>query len=85
MNRLFSIVGILIGLSAVAQAQATSNESVNPYDLSIAQFNPEAAVAPSSIVEGPGVKVGEGTVLHPVFGAETGVISNVFYTNQQTQ
>jgi hypothetical protein len=32
-----------------------------------------------SVVEGPGVKVGEGTVLHPIFGAETGFISNVFY------
>jgi hypothetical protein len=30
-------------------------------------------------VEGPGVKIGEGTVVHPVFGMETGVVSNVFY------
>lgn len=33
----------------------------------------------ASIVQGPGIKVGEGTVLHPVVGVETGAISNVFY------
>lgn len=38
----------------------------------------QAEVAPGS-VEGPGVKVGEGTVIHPVVGVETGVISNVFF------
>jgi hypothetical protein len=42
-------------------------------------MDPEDAVAPISVVEGAGVKVGEGTVLHPVFGIETGVVSNVFY------
>jgi len=42
-------------------------------------IDPEDAVAPTSVVKGPGVKVGEGTVLHPVVGLETGVISNVFY------
>ncbi len=30
-------------------------------------------------VQGPGYKVGEGTVVHPTVGAETGFISNVFY------
>lgn len=44
-----------------------------------ASFDAGDAVDPISIVEGPGVKVGEGTVLHPVFGVETGVVSNVFY------
>jgi opacity protein-like surface antigen len=33
----------------------------------------------SSVVEGAGVKVGEGTVLHPVLGVETGIVHNVFY------
>jgi hypothetical protein len=28
------------------------------------------------------VKVGEGTVLHPIFGVETGFISNVFYEHE---
>lgn len=35
-------------------------------------------VAPG-VVEGPGIKVGEGTVIHPVVGFETGVVSNVFF------
>ena len=33
------------------------------------------------VIEGPGVSVGEGTVLHPNVGAEAGVINNVFYEN----
>lgn len=33
----------------------------------------------TSIVEGGGVKVGEGTVVHPVLGVETGVVHNVFF------
>ncbi|MCP4448941.1 MAG: outer membrane beta-barrel protein [Myxococcales bacterium] len=37
------------------------------------------AIAQDAIVEGPGVKVSEGTVLHPSVGVQTGVISNVFY------
>ncbi|HET7502934.1 MAG TPA: hypothetical protein VFK02_18065 [Kofleriaceae bacterium] len=38
-----------------------------------------SAVNPVSMVTGSGVVVGEGTVLHPQVGIETGVISNVFY------
>ncbi len=45
-----------------------------------------AVSAPESpdqtIVEGAGVKVGEGTVLHPVVGVETGYVSNVFFSDQ---
>lgn len=52
---------------------------VGPNDISISSFNPEDAVSPTSELEGPGIKVGEGTVLRPVFGAETGFVSNVFY------
>lgn len=36
------------------------------------------AASATAIVEGPGIKIGEGSVLHPILGAETGVISNVF-------
>src|SRR5262245_60372057 len=35
--------------------------------------------APDVLVEGPGIKVGEATVLHPRVGLEAGVVSNVFY------
>ena len=40
---------------------------------------PEAA--DQSIVQGAGVKVGEGTVLHPVVGFETVYTNNVFYSS----
>lgn len=33
----------------------------------------------SDVVEGAGIKVGEGTVIHPVLGIESGVVYNVFY------
>lgn len=38
-----------------------------------------AAWAQDVLVEGPGVKVGEATVLHPRVGIEAGVVSNVFF------
>src|SRR5262245_51002854 len=67
MNRLHVTLGVLLVAAAPASAQT------------VATFDPGDAVAPISIVEGPGVKVGEGTVLHPVFGVETGFLSNIFY------
>ncbi len=67
MNRLYASLGALLAMAAPASAQA------------VARFDPGDAVAPISVVEGPGVKVGEGTVVHPIFGVETGFISNVFY------
>jgi hypothetical protein len=57
----------------------SSERTLLAEDSAIDSFNPQAAVAPISIVEGPGIRVGEGTVLHPAFGIETGVVSNVFY------
>lgn len=71
MLRLSLTFCAVISLASTALAQST--EAV------IETFDPSAAVAPVSVVEGPGVKVGEGTVLQPVFGAETGFISNAFY------
>jgi hypothetical protein len=67
MNRLHVSLGALLAMTATASAQA------------VATFDPADAVAPISVVEGPGVKVGEGTVVHPIFGVETGFISNVFH------
>lgn len=69
---LLAVVGVVLSTASV-RAQASSDE------ITISSFNPEDAVAPGSVVEGPGIKVGEGTVLHPVVGLETGVVSNVFY------
>ncbi|MBA2543846.1 MAG: hypothetical protein H0V17_29650 [Deltaproteobacteria bacterium] len=39
----------------------------------------------SAVVEGAGVKVGEGTVIHPIIGIETGVIQNVFYEQSDAE
>ncbi|HEY0194577.1 MAG TPA: hypothetical protein VGC42_25870, partial [Kofleriaceae bacterium] len=47
-----------------------------------AAMDPGSAVNPISIVNGAGVKVGEGTIIRPQIGIETGVVSNVFYENQ---
>lgn len=62
-----------LALQATAHAQAADSQ------LSIGAFDPDNAVDPVSSIEGPGIKIGEGSVLHPVVGAETGVVSNVFY------
>jgi hypothetical protein len=72
MTRQFVRVGLLLCLlqsSALAQAP----------NLSINSFDPELSTAPIDMVEGRGVKIGEGTTLHPIVGLQTGVSSNVFY------
>ena len=76
MTRQFVALGLLILLEATASAQAPN--------LSINSFDPEVSTAPIELVEGRGVKVGEGTTLHPVFGLQTGVLSNVFYEETDT-
>lgn len=79
MIRLLACVGVLVSLISVASADVT------PEEISIQSFNPAAAVSPTSTIEGAGIKVGEGTVLRPVVGMESGVISNVFYEATDTQ
>src|SRR5258708_5256413 len=74
MMRLFAALGLLLWLNSSPFAQAT-----NTPNLSISSFDPEVQTAPSDMVEGRGVKIGEGTTLHPVIGMQTGVVSNVFY------
>src|SRR6185503_1002064 len=71
MTRQFVTLGLLLLLEATAMAQSPK--------LSISSFDPNQATAPIDMVEGNGVKIGEGTTIHPVFGAQTGVVSNVFY------
>ena len=74
MTKLLISLGFLVSLEAMAAAQAA------PSDIPISSFDPEDAVAPVSSIEGHGIKIGEGTVLHPTVGLETGIVSNVFYT-----
>jgi hypothetical protein len=76
MTRQFVTLGLLLALEATALAQSP--------DLSISTFDPNQATAPIDMVEGRGVKIGEGTTLHPAFGAQTGVVSNVFYEETDT-
>jgi len=80
MTRYF--VGIALVLAATAAANA---QGVDPNNLSVAAFDPDNATAPSSALEGPGIKIGEGTVLRPVLGIETGYISNVYYEQSNPQ
>lgn len=80
MTRLLVSLGLLLAFPAAASAQGADPSP----DLSIASFDPESATAPTSGVEGPGIKVGEGTVIHPVVGLSTGVVSNVFYEDSNT-
>lgn len=70
MTRFLVASAVLFALEASSAAQG---------NIAVATFDPANAVAPISTVEGPGIKIGEGTVIHPVVGMETGVISNVFY------
>lgn len=76
MSRFLTVLGLLAATSGVAMADGDG--------LSVTAFDPENATAPSSGVEGDGVKVGEGTVIHPIFGVSTGVVSNVFYEDTST-
>lgn len=77
MTRQFvTAVGLLLALEATAAAQSSN--------LSISSFDPGNGIAPIDMVEGRGVKIGEGTTIHPVFGAQTGVLSNVFYEEANT-
>lgn len=76
---------LLTSLAVFFLAEASAFAETNPNDISIASFDPENAVAADSSVEGHGIRVGEGTVLHPVLGMETGYVSNVFYTDSNPQ
>ena len=86
MIRKLALIGVLLGYAGAARAQVSiSTAPGTAGNLAVASFDPENAVAPISIIEGEGVKIGEGTVLHPTAGLETGFISNVFYENTNPQ
>ena len=71
MNR----IALIVGAAALAVVTAEHAASAQPMAVG-SPMSPD-----QTLVEGAGVKVGEGTVMHPVVGAETGYVSNVFYTN----
>lgn len=78
MTRFLVSFAAVTAFSAVAHAQVAEN-GPNLNTVSASSFDPDNAVAPVSIVEGRGVKIGEGSVLRPVLGVETGFVTNVFY------
>jgi hypothetical protein len=89
-NRLIQLGVCAIVAALPTSAFAQADDAINSADdLSVVarvpngeSFDPDNAIAPVRLVEGAGVKIGEGTVLHPVVGIETGAVSNVFYSNQ---
>ncbi len=78
MIRFALLAGVLLAVSPV-HADVGSPDSVSGISSTSSSVNPSSSLAPISIVEGPGIKVGEGTVIHPIVGLETGFISNAFY------
>lgn len=85
MFRKFALIGIICTASVAGAQPVMTATSTSADPLALAGFDPENATAPQSVVTGAGVKVGDGTVLHPTFGLETGVVSNVFYEQQAPQ
>ncbi|MDQ3339392.1 MAG: hypothetical protein M4D80_29865 [Myxococcota bacterium] len=80
------MIGVgLLAVTASASADNGSPDNVPGISSTAPGISPEGALAPISIVEGPGIKIGEGTVLHPIIGLETGVVSNVFYETSDEQ
>ena len=76
-----AIVVAVVPLVAAAQDAVEEGTDLPTRTPNGASFDPDKAVEPIRLVEGPGWKVNEDTTFHPVFGLETGMISNVFYTN----
>src|SRR5438445_13812907 len=78
MTRQFARIALLVcAFCGTAAAQSA--------DLSVHSFDPEVATAPIDMVEGRGVKIGEGTSIYPIIGMQTGVTSNVFYADTNTR
>jgi hypothetical protein len=69
--------GLGVGLLA-ASTPARADDGIPPPPTAM---DPSSAINPISIVNGAGIVVGEGTVFKPQVGVETGVVSNVFYEN----
>ncbi len=73
-------IGLAFGLVLATSTVASANpDAVLGLSGTSASITPGSALAPIAIVEGPGIKVGEGTVVHPILGLESAIISNAFY------
>lgn len=88
MTRLALVVGIVggvVGIAANAGADTGYPDNVPGISATAPGISPEGVLAPISVVEGPGIKIGESTVLHPIVGIEGGYVSNVFYNSAAEQ
>src|SRR5262245_14377874 len=79
----FGFLPGVVGLSVVLAAGSAvrADPLGNPLPSFPTWMDPTDAVSPIALVQGGGIKVGEGTVLQPQVGLQTGVVSNVFYQN----
>jgi hypothetical protein len=75
MKRALEVATVAAFLAAAAGSAAAQGSLASTGQLS----------AEGSIVEGPGIKLGEGLVLHPTVGLETGFLSNVFYEDTDVE
>lgn len=71
MKRLMMIAGASLLGAGVARADTEAT----PLDA----LDPVRVVSPLTLVQGDGVKIGEGTAFYPQVGLETGYESNTFY------
>src|SRR5262245_40161887 len=82
MKRLRKLAGLGAVLGTVlASAPAHADDGLPPPP---PWMDPSDALNPLSMVSGAGIKVGEGTIFQPQVGLETGVVSNVFYSDTNT-
>lgn len=81
MKRFALVAGIggIVGIAASARADSAYPDNIPGISATAPGISPEGVLAPISVVEGPGIKLGEGNVLHPIVGIESGYVSNVFY------
>src|ERR1043165_5421314 len=75
----FTRLGLAIGALGGALGAASTARADDALPAMPSWMDPTDAMNPIGLVSGAGIKVGEGTVLQPQVGLETGVVSNVFY------
>ena len=76
MTRLALFCGLIFASST---AWADDGDAISGLSDTAGSISPSGVLGPLSVVEGPGIKVGEGTVIHPIVGLETGFVSNAFF------
>ncbi|HEY4176123.1 MAG TPA: hypothetical protein VGM90_04805 [Kofleriaceae bacterium] len=78
MKRLKLLAGVAVLVTAGAARADVEDTPLDPLD-------PIRVVSPLTIVQGDGIKVGDGTAVYPQVGLETGYASNTFYQADNPQ